>query len=206
MSSRTLGAAIAGGASRRYGSPKPFALVGNRMLIERVLDALRDASDEQAIIANDAAAFSRFEVPVRADVITDAGALGGIHAALVHARERGCSGAVVLACDMPFPSGSLLRALARRGIDGGADAVLPESDGPRGVEPLCAYYATSCAASIEDALARGDRRVIGFLDDVRVVRYATADVARFGDPARLFMNVNTPEERMRAERIAASGT
>ncbi|MGH7445400.1 MAG: molybdenum cofactor guanylyltransferase [Longimicrobiales bacterium] len=203
MNARVCGAAIAGGRSTRYGSPKSFATVGERMLIERVLDALRAVSDEQIIIANDPAAYERFGLPVRADVLAGAGAIAGIHAALLYAAEHGCSGVLAVACDMPFPSADLLRALRDHAVRQGADVVVPASDGPRGMEPLFAYYAIACIAPIERAVARDDRRVIGFHDDVHVALLPAEDVRRFGDPARMFMNVNTPAERARAEALAA---
>lgn len=172
------------------------------MLIDRVLDALREASDEQVIIANDAAAYESFGLLVRADVLTGAGAVAGIHAALLHAVERSCSGVLAVACDMPFPSGELLRALHDLAARADADVASPVSNGPRGMEPLFAYYSVACIAPIERAVAADDRRVIGFHDDVRVALMSAADVVHFGDPARMFMNVNTPEERVRAEALA----
>lgn len=204
MTTRLCGAAIAGGRSTRYGSPKSFATVGGRMLIERVLDALRAASDEQVIIANDAAAYDGFRLPVRADSLAGAGAIAGIHAALLHAADRGCGGVLAVACDMPFPSAELLRALRDLAARENADVVSPVSNGPRGMEPLFAYYSIACIAPIERAVAAGNRRVIGFHDEVRVALLPAADVARFGDPGRMFMNVNTPEERERAEAVAGA--
>ena len=103
---------------------------------------------------------------------------------------------------MPFVPTGLLGALRNAGRD--ADAAVPESDSRRGLEPLCAYYAPACIAAIERRIAAGDRRVIAFYDDVRVARVSVRDVAQFGDPALLFMNVNTPEERILAEAHGAS--
>jgi hypothetical protein len=45
--------------------------------------------------------------------------------------------------------------------------------------------------------------MIGFHDAVRVVQLPLAEVSTFGDPARLFMNLNTPEDRDEAERLLA---
>jgi hypothetical protein len=53
-------------------------------------------------------------------------------------------------------------------------------------------------------VAAGDRRVVAFYDDVRVARVSAERVAELGDPAFLFMNVNTPEERDLAEAHAAT--
>jgi molybdopterin-guanine dinucleotide biosynthesis protein A len=59
-------------------------------------------------------------------------------------------------------------------------------------------------SAIERRIAAGDRRVVAFYDDVRVVRLPAESVAAFGDPALLFRNVNTPEERILAEAHDAS--
>ncbi|NLG63451.1 MAG: hypothetical protein GX539_14530, partial [Candidatus Cloacimonetes bacterium] len=58
---------------------------------------------------------------------------------------------------------------------------------------------------IERAVARDDLRVIAFHDEVRVAIMPPDQVARFGDPERLFMNVNTREDRDHAERLAQAG-
>jgi hypothetical protein len=45
--------------------------------------------------------------------------------------------------------------------------------------------------------------VIGFYDSVRVARLPAEQVRQYGDPARLFMNVNSPDELLLAERHAS---
>jgi molybdopterin-guanine dinucleotide biosynthesis protein A len=102
---------------------------------------------------------------------------------------------------MPFVPASLLREL--RDLGDAADAVVPESDSRRGIEPLCAWYSPACVPAIERAIARGDRRVVAFFDEVRLVRLPADNVARHGDPERIFMNVNTAEELSAAELRAA---
>jgi hypothetical protein len=46
--------------------------------------------------------------------------------------------------------------------------------------------------------------VVSFFDDVRVARLPVAQVAAFGDPDYLFLNVNTPGELAQAEAHAAT--
>lgn len=107
---------------------------------------------------------------------------------------------IAVACDMPFVSAELLARLLEEGA--GADIVVPESESRRGVEPLCAYYATSCIPEIEAQIERGDRRVIGFYESLAVRRIPLAEVVAIGAPEVIFLNVNTPAERERAEAIA----
>ncbi len=208
-----FGAILAGGESSRYGSPKALARVGGVRIIERVAGALRVVTTDLVLLANEPALFDDLRLPTRRDLHPGLGALGGIHTALAWAREAGRPGVLAVACDMPFPSSPLLRRLAELAFgeeDGppeGAprpeapDVVVPESPGRRGIEPLFAAYGVRCLDAIEARIAAGDHRMIGFHADVRVRRIALAEVEAMGDPARMFLNVNTPAERERAERM-----
>lgn len=203
-----LGAIMAGGSSTRFGSPKAIARVGGRRIIDRVSDALREVTAEVVLIANDRALAEAIEVPARPDALPSLGALAGVHAALVWARERGRDGIVAVACDMPFLSVPLLRMLLATTVADALsgdppDVVVPESDGPRGIEPLCAFYRTTCIDAIEAAAARNDHRMIGFHADVRVRRVPIELVRACGSPDVLFLNVNTPADHAAAERIEA---
>jgi molybdenum cofactor guanylyltransferase len=194
------GVILAGGLSTRYGGlPKGLERIHGVRIIDRVRAALEPAVDDLLLIANDDGAADWLPgVRYASDVLTNVGSVAGIHAALVHAGTP----VVVVAWDMPFVATALVRALRDAGQD--ADVAVPESDSRRGLEPLCAYYGPACVPAIERRIAADDRRVIGFYDDVRVARIPVAEVTRFGDPARLFMNVNTPEERILAEAHGAS--
>ena len=200
---KMLGAIIAGGASTRYGSPKALARLGGVRVIDRVAAALREACGGVFAIINDPAIAAEVGLPHRADVLHDVGALAGVHAALGWAHEVGADGIVAVGCDMPFVTAPLLRALLERADE--AQIVVPESEGPRGVEPLCACYRIACLTAIEHAIARGDTRMVGFFPDVSVVRLPIEDVRRHGDPALLFRNINTPADLADAERRLAAG-
>jgi molybdopterin-guanine dinucleotide biosynthesis protein A len=123
------------------------------------------------------------------------GSLGGIYTAVVEAPAP----VVCVAWDMPFVTPGLVRALAAGLAEW--DAFLPESDGHRGVEPLCAAYGPACAAAIAASIEAGDLRAIGFHGSVRVGRLPLEAVRRLGDPARLFFNVNTADDLARADAL-----
>jgi molybdopterin-guanine dinucleotide biosynthesis protein A len=191
---------LAGGAATRYGGlPKGLERVGGIRLIDRVADALADATDDLLLVANHDDAPSWLPgVPVQRDIVPNAGGLGGIHAALHRARNA----ILIVAWDLPFVPAGLLRRL--RELGDAADVVVPESGSRRGVEPLCAFYAPACLPAIERALANSDLRVVGFHGDVRVARLPADAVSAFGDPGLMFMNVNTPDELALAEAHAAT--
>lgn len=196
-----LGVIMAGGRNTRFGNIKAFAEVNGERIIDRVIGVLSRVSDEVVISANDAETYAVLGLPMRADIHRDLGALGGIHTALAWARELEHDGILAVACDMPFASASLLRAILAAAP--GHDAVLPESDGRRGIEPLFAYYSVRCLPAVAAAIDRGDRRMIGFHEDVRVQHLPIAEVRKHGDPELLFMNVNTLAELEIAQQRAA---
>ena len=194
------GVILAGGAASRYGgSPKGLERVGGQRIIDRVAGALREVTDDLLLVANHPSAADWLPgVPVQADLVPNAGGLGGIHAALHRAR----SPVLIVAWDMPFVPASLLGRL--RELGDAADVAVPESGSRRGLEPLCAFYAPTCLPFIEQSLAQGDLRVVGFHAHVRVARLPADEVSAFGDPALLFMNVNTPDDLALAETHAAT--
>jgi molybdopterin-guanine dinucleotide biosynthesis protein A len=181
-----------GGATRFGGQPKGLMVVEGTRIIDRVAAALREATDELLLVANDPSADAWLPgVRTVADVRRGQGALGGLHAALSYADGKS---ALVVAWDMPYVSAGLLRALRAAG-EQGFDAAAPESESSgRGVEPLCAWYGPACLSAIERRLDAGERQVISFFQDVRVTRLTAADVSQWGDPARIFFNVNTPDD------------
>ena len=194
------GAVLAGGAARRYGGrPKGLIELEGRRILDRVVEAVQAATGAPPLVVANAADGPAWRPDLRTipDVRPGHGSLGGIHTAVV----SGQGPVLCVAWDMPFVSSGLLAAL----VDGAAaddyDAFLPQSDGRRGVEPLCAVYGPACGPAIEQQLALGDLRAIGFHPAVRVGTLPLERVRAFGDPAVLFFNVNAPEDLERAEAL-----
>ena len=195
-----LGVILAGGASTRFGGPKALARVGGRRIVDRVREALAAAVPDVAVSANDAALFADLGLPILPDAEPGLGPLGGVLAGLREAAARGASGALVVACDLPSVSAALLRTIAARAAASDADAVVPESPGRRGVEPLCAWYSVRCIGELERMLAEGERRAHRLAGRVRAERIPLAEVRHAGDPHLLFHNVNTVSDLHMAER------
>ena len=194
--SRCTGVVLAGGGARRLGGiAKGLESVGGHRILDRVVRALADATEEVVISSNaeDAVRWVPTLAVVR-DASPGAGAIGGILAA-IDATE---SAVITLPWDMPFVPGTLLRALRETGELHEADAVLPASEGPWGVEPLVGWFSPWCAPAIADRLRAGDARAGAWLSDVRTMR---VDCSPWGDAARLFFNVNTPDELTEAQRM-----
>jgi molybdopterin-guanine dinucleotide biosynthesis protein A len=93
---------------------------------------------------------------------------------------------------MPFVSEALHRRLAEGLLE--HDACLPQSDGRRGIEPLCAAYGPACREAIAQSLDEGDLRAIAFHARISVGILPLSEIGRFGDPELLFFNVNTADD------------
>ncbi len=187
---------LAGGQSSRFGGqPKGLERVGGVRILDRLVDTLHAAFGRVPVIVANApeAAAWRPDCRVVPDVRTGLGAVGGIYTAV----QEGPAPVVVVAWDLPFLRADLLRRLAL-GLTT-ADAVLPQSDGPQGMEPLCAAYGPACGTAIERAVAEGDLRAVGFHRFLRIDILTVAQVRQFGDPAELFFNVNTAADLAAAE-------
>jgi molybdenum cofactor guanylyltransferase len=179
-----VGLVLAGGESRRLGSDK--ARWGGAALPARAAGALAAVCAEVAVADR-----GRGLLPGRPSLADGpgrgpaAGILGG--AAAYPGRPL-----LVLACDLPRVPAGLLAELAR---SSGIDWALPRWEGGR--EPLCALYGPAALAVLAARVARG-RFALHDLDLEEgglVVRHLEGEgLQRFGDPAEVFLNLNTPED------------
>ncbi len=184
-----LGAVLAGGESRRFGSDKAAALLDGKTMVDRAAATLAEVFREVVVVSSRAPATrSWLHIP---DGRPGQGPLAGIEAALRFADERGLGGAFVLACDLPLVDTGTIHAVLAALT--GAAAAAPARQGDEGWEPLCAAYRLECLPWASAALDRGELAVHGLLDAVGAVRVAAR-------PAAL-LNVNTPADHFRAVSV-----
>lgn len=142
---------LCGGRSRRFGAEKALAELRGATLIARQLAVLDAISADVFLSTNQPERFEHLGRPMVADRHPEMGPLGGIESSLLRARYEVLA---VVACDMPFASGELLRYLA--GLSGDRfDIVVPVRERPpRGLhpEPLHAVYARSALPVISRAI------------------------------------------------------
>ena len=192
------GAILAGGGATRFeGKPKGLELVGGERILDRLVGVMSAALGESPLLVANAPDAGSWRPDLRTvgDVQPGFGSLGGIYTAVMTAPAP----VVCVAWDMPFVSESLIRALAE-GLER-YDAFLPQSDGRRGVEPLCAGYGPACRDAISASLSAGDLRAIGFHDRIRVGILPLDQVQALADPDLLFFNVNTADDLARADEL-----
>ena len=185
-------AILAGGASRRMGTPKALLDVEGKPLIARVAKVLREVFDEIVVVSNDVRFAQTIAAPLIPDVHTKRGVMAGIHAALAHFDAP----VFCVACDAPFLDAHFLRFIVQQKM--GFDAVVPIHKDR--VEPLHAVYAPSLLPLFSDELQK-DRpaSVEAFLRDAAAngatLRWiAESEALRFDAKLRFFINWNTPED------------
>lgn len=189
----------AGGRSARMGGePKALLDLGGRRIIERVVDALSAVLADLLVVTNTPDVYAFLGVPMTADAVPGAGALGGIYSGL---RAADADAIFTVACDMPFLAREAIRLVVERAGD--ADVVIPRVGAH--FETLHALYGRRCVAPMAARIAAGRFKITGFFDDVRVVEIPESAIVRVADPAVVFMNVNTPDELARARALAARG-
>ena len=186
------GAVLAGGRSRRMGTDKALLVLDGETLLARAVRVLRACCDEVFVVGWQRIGVD-LDVPFVPDDIADAGPLAGIASALRHAAHRRC---VVVACDMPRLSATVIRAMIDEPST--ADVVVPWTrlvgrHGPSGsYSPLHAIYAQNCLPVIDAHLARDQRRVVDLFRDVTVMKLDEDWLATHDPSGEALLNVNDP--------------
>lgn len=191
-----LGAVLAGGEGRRFGGPKALAAVGGVPMVERAVAALGGVVEEVVVVSS--RPLPGCAAPVIPDRVQGAGPLAGLDAALRHARARGLDGVLLVACDLPLLTSAPLRRVAA--ALGDRAAVAPERAGG-GVEPLLAAYRVGALATVERRIGGPDRSMHGLFAELGGAVLGAAEL----DAGEALLNVNTSEERERAEAALSRG-
>ncbi|MFC1572007.1 molybdenum cofactor guanylyltransferase [Candidatus Eisenbacteria bacterium] len=197
---------LCGGKSRRFGQEKGLTLFAGEPLAARVLSALDAISTDVWVSANRPDMYAQLGRPIVKDLHPDGGPLAGLHAALLSIRHDLLA---VAACDMPFVSVTLFEhmlTLARERDDW--DVIVPTQSHASDRAPaerlryqtLHAIYHRRCLTPIAALLDRGERMILRLYDQVRVREVPEEEWRALpGVDARVFENINTPEDARRLE-------
>jgi len=178
---------LAGGRARRMGGvDKGLVTLGDRPMIESVLQVLRPQAAQLLINANrNLEVYGAYGHTVVADATGDfSGPLAGMAAAMAYAA-RPCL--LTAPCDSPL----LPPDLARRLLDAlcrETAEIAVAHDGER-MQPVFALIKVGLLASLGAYLDRGGRKIDGWYEQHRVA------LADFSDRPETFVNVNTVADR-----------
>ncbi|WP_066665226.1 MULTISPECIES: molybdenum cofactor guanylyltransferase [unclassified Sphingomonas] len=179
---RLLGAIIAGGASRRFGSDKASARIAGRSLLDHACSALAPQVDELVICGRPTERLRWISDRPRPDM----GPLGGINAALADASARGFDAVITVPVDV-FP---LPRDLV--------DRMNLQTVTVFARQHLIGCWPTALAAQLDAHLAEGHRSLRSWI---------TATNATLVDDHALDLgNINRPDDLRRAVRVHGNPT
>ena len=164
-----LGAVLAGGQARRFGSDKAYAEFDGMRLIDRVADALGNQSEALIICGREEPGFGSISDRPK----TGIGPLGGLNAALQFAIENGFTHLISAGVDAPNLPYDLVRQLHGEG------AAIVDS------QPVVGLWPVALADALDDYISAGGRALYGFADSVGARRVAVS-------PSLL--NINRPED------------
>jgi molybdenum cofactor guanylyltransferase len=181
---------VGGEARRANGQEKYFFIYRGRTFIERLVDTLREVTDEIVLVARDPSQCERFRDIESVTCITDIrqgiGPIGGLHAGTLAAHGDLL---FVSACDMPCIEAGVVSHLFE--AIGDYDAAIP-SWSEEMIEPLHAVYRRSALLNYlrsHDSLSL--RPMIRSIN----TRYVPVDELRPFDPdLRTFTNINKLED------------
>ncbi|MEM6888382.1 MAG: molybdenum cofactor guanylyltransferase MobA [Pseudomonadota bacterium] len=197
-----LGVILAGGrATRMGGGDKGLLALGDRCLLDHVIDRLKPQVAQIALNANGAPErFAAYGLPVLADSIGEhPGPLAGVLAGLDWATEQGAETIVTAATDTPFFPGDLVPQLllASEGmIDPLVLAATPDTGRGAVRHPTFGLWPVALRDDLRAALRNGVRKVVLWTEK-HSGREAVFPI-QGADP---FFNVNTPDDLAKAEAL-----
>ena len=183
---------LAGGASRRFGSPKGFAQLNGVRLIDLVLERLRaQTRAEIALNAGAKSAYGALDLPLIPDSHTgQPGPLAGLYAAMDWAASLGYERVATVPVDLPFlPTDFITRLNA-------ADAPAIAQSQER-AHPVCGLWPVSLKDELGRQIEAGMRaaHIWATHCQAKPVHFPLDEKGR--DP---FFNINTPDDLTAAER------
>lgn len=178
----STGLILAGGRSRRMGTPKALLPVGEGTLLSTVFDQLRRRCTEVYVVVRRAEreAFPGF--PVIPDEVDDQGPLMGLCSGLEASRTQVN---LLIACDIPIVDPRLLDLLLACGAE--YDIAFASLPGHGGDQPLLGMYKREVRLAARRLLAGGCRRIVELFPLFHTARVRVEE-------SDWYANLNTPAE------------
>lgn len=179
---------LCGGKSSRMGFDKSLLQIDGEYMLLRSVRQLKSIFSKVLLVTDKQSKFPTIfsQVKILEDHYPEKGPLGGLVTALESVETQHL---FLLACDIPNLNSTLIQRMAR--YNEAYDVVLCEQD--KRLEPLFAFYRTSCLPVLQSQLATNDWRIRKEFDQLVVKVVAL-------DSSFTLKNVNTPKELSLWER------
>ena len=178
---------LAGGASRRFGRDKAWALWEGKPLIEILIDRLKQLGFEMMLSGSNPR-LKEWGLPV----VEDACPLQGPLQALKGIWEKNSASRILLvACDMPFIEPDVIQTLWSAATD--SDILILEGEGSP--SPLPGVYRRTTYPFVESLLKKGRRDLKALWSEPLKISVISRQLLHILDPVQKSLwNVNTPQD------------
>jgi len=189
---------LAGGKSKRFGSSKRDIVINGQTLLEGAVRKLRKIFQDIVIVLSPNETLSSFQKLVVYDEAEGEGPLMGIYTGLKSIKNEK---SMVMPVDTPFVSVEFVEYLVECSND--FDAVIPLWN--KGLEPLVGVYSQAVIDDLQNWKESGNKMAphlfLGSLSKQRINFIYESDIRKFGNPEKLFLNINTPEDLKKAQSL-----
>ena len=200
-----------GKKSRRLNLDKALLKIKNKTVIEQLLEKIEGLFDKIYLVTTSSEKFkflerrneiaapdcARNDKPKKLELVKDnlkCGPLGGIFLGL-QASDSFYN--FVIGVDLLFLDRKLLLCLMKKRKI--YQALVPKNK--ESVQPLCGIYAKSVLPVLERKIAEKKYRLREIFPEIKTKYVSGEELERFGNPAVLFFNLNTPKDLEEARRL-----
>ncbi|RPI63860.1 MAG: molybdenum cofactor guanylyltransferase [Ignavibacteriales bacterium] len=191
MKNDITGIILCGGKSSRMKTNKALLKLGNKTIIEIILDEMKKVLSDVVLSANECDDFAFLNIPIVKDIQLNRGPLSGIYSALKNSKT---SKNFIVTCDLPLIDSKSIEYFSKLVFE--KEIVIPIVNGIP--QRLFGLYNKSVIEKIEEIfrLSEIDKSVKGSVYDLhqRVeVESIVIDHLQFYND-NMFLNMNTPDD------------
>lgn len=179
------GIILAGGKSSRMGEDKGLVLLNGKPMVHYIIEALKEVMSDIIIISNNES-YTKFGIPVYADIIKDKGPVGGIYTGLYHSKTElnFC-----ISCDVPMISSDFILWLLKR--SGKSYITLPMCKDK--VHQMIGVYSKQVLSNFKESTEKGHLKLSQVNNDMACeIIDIEKEYANFDE--LIFSNINTKNE------------
>jgi molybdopterin-guanine dinucleotide biosynthesis protein A len=181
---------LAGGRSSRMGTDKGLIQLGNKKVIEYILETCLKISTDIFIVTSNTN-YQQFKFPLIQDQIVDAGPAGGIDTILQHTSAEYN---LVISCDMPFVDADSMQYL----IDHSTNKLITIPILNQYPEAMFGIYQKKCKDKWREMLNQQHYKMSELIANLNP-NFVDGNQMQDKNPM-LFANLNTPKDILNAEQ------
>jgi molybdopterin-guanine dinucleotide biosynthesis protein A len=145
MFKNVTGIILSGGNSSRMSKNKALLKIGNKTIIERVCDQMRQIFKDVVLITNTPDEYKFLDIPIYQDIYYHQGPLAGIHSGLINSKTETN---FIISCDLPLITKELIEYF----VEFKTNKLITVAKANGYIQQLAGIYQKECLATAENIL------------------------------------------------------